>query len=209
MRTNPDYAMDPADLKRLVRENPWATLVSQTSAGLAASHYPVLVDETREDLSLLTHLGRPDERVLELGGHELLIIVQGPHGYVSPSWYGSSPAVPTWNFVVAHLSGVPEVLDGADNLRVLDALVDHFEDAVPEPRRLLTDPVNADYARRIVAGTVGIRLTPTRIVTKAKLSQDKPAEVVERVIDRLEAPGPYSAPALAAEMRRTLAPGRA
>ncbi|MEO5831950.1 MAG: FMN-binding negative transcriptional regulator [Nakamurella sp.] len=202
MRTNSDYAFDPAELKQLVRDNPWATLVSDTSAGLVASHYPVLVDESRSELSLLTHLGRPDEEVLELGRHELLIIVHGPHGYISPSWYGVAPAVPTWNFIVAHLAGVPEILDAAENLAVLAALVDHLEDHVDRPRRLMADPVDAAHARRISAGTVGVRLTPTRITTKAKLSQDKPVAVVERVIDRLERPGPYAAPALAVQMRR-------
>jgi len=194
--------MDPADLKRLVRENPWATLVSATSDGLAASHYPVLVDETREELSLLTHVGRPDEQVLGLGTGELLVIVAGPHGYVSPSWYGTSPAVPTWNFVVAHLAGVPEVLGPQENLAVLAAMVDHLEGPVASPRPLLADPVDAAYARRISAGTVGLRLTPTRITTKAKLSQDKPPEVVRRVVAELEGDGPYAAPALAREMRR-------
>ena len=194
--------MDPADLKRLVRENPWATLVSATSDGLAASHYPVLVDETREELSLLTHVGRPDEQVLGLGSGELLVIVAGPHGYVSPSWYGTSPAVPTWNFVVAHLAGVPEVLEPQENLAVLAAMVDHLEGPVASPRPLLADPVDAAYARRISAGTVGLRLTPTRITTKAKLSQDKPPEVVRRVVAELEGDGPYAAPALAREMRR-------
>jgi len=202
VRTNPDYEMDPADLKRLVRENPWATLVTHTAAGLTASHYPVLVDESREELSLLTHLGRPDDEVLEIGRHELLMIVQGPHGYLSSSWYGTSPAVPTWNFTVAHLAGVPEVLTPEENLQVLEQLVDHMERRVPEPRPMLADPVDAAYAHRISAGTLGIRLTPTRVTTKAKLSQDKPAEVVERVLARLEQPGPYSSPALAAEMRR-------
>lgn len=202
MRTNPDYAMDPSDLKPLVRENPWATLVAATSAGLVASHYPVLVDERREELSLLTHVGRPDEEVLELGRGELLIIVAGPHGYVSPSWYGTSPAVPTWNFVVAHLAGVPELLTASENLTVLAALVDHLEAPVKSPRAMLADPVDAAYARRISAGTVGVRLTPTRITTKAKLSQDKPPEVVERVLTELEGAGPYASPALAQEMRR-------
>lgn len=210
MRTNPDYAMDPGDLKRLVRENPWATLVAATSAGLVASHYPVILDETREELSLLTHGGRPDEEVLELGRGELLIIVAGPHGYVSPSWYGTSPAVPTWNFVVAHLAGVPEVLDADENLAALAAMVDHLEAPVDSPRRLLADPLDAAYAQRISAGTVGIRLTPTRITTKAKLSQDKPPEVVQRVLAELEGSGPYAAAALAREMRRAqgLSPGR-
>ncbi|GGM00383.1 FMN-binding negative transcriptional regulator [Nakamurella endophytica] len=205
MRDNPDYAMDPGRLKQLVRDNPWATLVSHTSAGLVASHYPVLVDETRQELSLLTHLGRPDEEILEIGRGELLVIVQGPHGYISPSWYGTvsaAPAVPTWNFTVAHLSGVPEVLGAEENLAVLAALVDHMEDRVDRPRRLFADPVDASYARRISGGTLGIRLTPTRIVTKAKLSQDKPPEVVERVVAALDRPGPYASPALAADMRR-------
>ena len=202
MRTNPDYAMDPADLKRLVRENPWATLVAATPAGLVASHYPVLLDETREELTLLTHVGRPDDQVLGLGEGELLVIVAGPHGYVSPSWYATSPAVPTWNFVVAHLAGVPEVLGAKENLAVLAAMVDHLEAPVESPRPLLADPVDAAYAERISAGTVGIRLTPTRITTKAKLSQDKPPEVVQRVVAELEGRGPYASPALAREMRR-------
>lgn len=202
MRTNPDYALDPGDLKRLVRENPWATLVADTTAGLVASHYPVLLDETREELSLLTHLGRPDEEVLELGRGELLVIVAGPHGYVSPSWYGTTPAVPTWNFVVAHLAGTPELLAPEENLAVLAALVDHLEGPVASPRALLADPVDAAYARRISVGTVGVRLTPTRITTKAKLSQDKPPAVVQRVLAELEGTGPYAAPGLAREMRR-------
>jgi len=96
MRTNPFYAMDDLDLvKRLIRENPWAILVSNASSGLVASHYPVLIDDERQELSIVTHLGRPDEKVHELGEHELLMIIQGPHGYISPSWYGDLVEVPT------------------------------------------------------------------------------------------------------------------
>ncbi len=65
-------------------------------------------------------------RLHGLGESEVLVIVQGPHGYISPSWY-AEPAVPTWNFVSAHLSGVPEILTTEENLRVLERLVDHFE----------------------------------------------------------------------------------
>ena len=52
MRQNPSFTLtDPAELKRLVRENPWATFVSATSNGLVASHYPVILDETRDELT--------------------------------------------------------------------------------------------------------------------------------------------------------------
>lgn len=204
MRENPGFALtDPDEIKRLIRENPWATLVSQSAHGLVASHYPVLLDETRTEISILSHVGRPDETVLELGDHELLVIIQGPHGYISPGWYDANPAVPTWNFVVAHLSGVPEILGDEENYAVLAALVDRFEDRMPQPRRMAGTPENDRYARRIMPGTVGFRLTPTRIVAKNKMSQNKPDEVVDTVIRELSGDGPYASPWLAAEMRRT------
>lgn len=206
MRQNPSFSLaDPAAITRLIRDNPWATIVSDTSEGLVASHYPVLVDEDREELSIVTHVGRPDDLVHELGQHEVLVVIQGPHGYISPSWYDADPAVPTWNFVAAHLRGVPEILSAEENFAVLGRLVDHFEDRVQEPRRMLADPADAAYAERIRSGTVGMRLTPTSVTAKAKLSQNKPVHIVDSVIEHLDGDGPYAQPALAALMREARA----
>lgn len=199
MRSNPSFTMeDPDEVKRWIRENPWVILVSDTAEGLVASHYPVILDEEHEGISVLSHVGRPDERLHELGDHEVLLIVQGPHGYVSPGWYGDGPAVPTWNFLAAHLYGVPEILTDEENYRVLGLLVDRFKDRMPSPRRMAD---SAEYAQRIVKGTVGFRLTATRFTAKAKLSQNKPADVVGTVIDRLEQGEEYANPELAREMR--------
>ncbi|MDQ0642710.1 FMN-binding negative transcriptional regulator [Microbacterium murale] len=202
MRSNPDYLLDDVDtIRALVRENPWASIVSFVPGkGLIASHYPILLDDEAEGIVLLSHVGRPDERLHELGGHEAMVIIYGPQGYVSPSWYGASPAVPTWNFAVAHLYGTPEILSDEENLQVLERLVEHFESPLPEPYLMNRTLENADYAARIVHGTVGFRMRITRFEAKDKMSQDKPAEVVSRVIDALGEPGPYRNPALAARM---------
>ena len=165
MRQNPSFVLgDLPELRRLIERNPWVTLVSDTADGLVASHYAVVLDPDRDDLTILGHVGRPDEAIHELGEHELLVIVQGPHGYISPGWYDARPAVPTWNFVVAHLSGVPEILSDEENFRVLGQLVEHFESRMPEPRLMEGTPANAEYAARISSGTVGFRLTPTKVV---------------------------------------------
>jgi transcriptional regulator len=207
MRNNPNFALDEVDeVRRLVSEYPWVTLVSATNAGeLVASHYPVILDPAAADdeIVLLSHVGRPDERLHELGAHEVLVIVQGPHGYISPGWYDAAPAVPTWNFVTAHLHGTPELLGDAENLRVLADLVDAFEDRLPQPRRMNGTAENAAYAARIVAGTVGFRLRVTRFTAKNKMSQNKPADVVERIVTELDGHGPYSNPGLAARMRQS------
>lgn len=200
MRHTPGYLLtDPDELKRLIRENPWATIVSHTATGLVASHYPVILEEDAAGISIVSHVGRPDEQLHELGQHEIMVIVQGPHGYISPGWYAPTDFVPTWNHVTAHLYGTPEILSDEENFRVLGQLVDHFEDPMPRPVRLSVDE---EGARRIAKGTVGLRLKVDRFDARLKLSQNKMPEVVDRIIDELQAGENYSNPDLAREMRR-------
>ena len=200
MRHTPGYLLtDPDEVKRLIRENPWATIVSNTSTGLVASHYPVMLEEDAEGISIVSHVGRPDEQLHELGQHEVLVVIQGPHGYISPGWYAPTDFVPTWNHVTAHLYGTPELLSTEENFRVLDRLTDHFEERMPHPVHLSIDE---EGARRIALGTVGLRLKVDRFDARLKLSQNKAPEVVDRIIDELQAGEHYSNPQLAREMRR-------
>ncbi len=173
MRPNPLFASEDPDLVReLVREHPWATLVKTTGDGLVASHYPVMLDEDAEDLTLLTHLGRPDDQVLEIDRGEVLVIVQGHHGYISPGWYsersawsrpGTSPS-PT-------SSARPQILGEEENLEVLTRLVAHFERHLDEPFQL-----DRGEATPIAKGTVGLRIPVDRFEMKRKLSQNKDEE---------------------------------
>lgn len=206
MRQNPSFAMaDVAEIRRLIEHNPWVTIVSAADGGLVASHYAVLLDPDRDDLTIVGHVGKPDDLIHGLGERELLVVVQGPHGYISPGWYGDVQSVPTWNFVSAHLTGVPELLTAEENLRVLERLVARFESGMPQPRLMWEPPNDPEYVRRLERGTVGFRLTPTRIVGKRKLSQNRPDEVVENIIVELESgAGPYADARLPAEMRRDL-----
>lgn len=199
MRQNPSFAMtDVGEIRRLIDRHPWVTLVSQTDDGLVASHYAVMLDEDRDDLTIVGHVGKPDDAILGLGDRELLVVVQGPHGYITPRWYGDVPAVPTWNFVSAHLSGIPELLAPDENVRVLEWLVARFEGDGADARGLYALPNDAAFVERLERGTVGFRLTPTRVTAKRKLSQNKSAEVVETVIAGISEHNPE----LATEMRR-------
>jgi transcriptional regulator len=193
---------DADEVRRLIRENPWGTFVSPASAGLVASHYPILLEDDPADpdgMVVVSHVGRPDREAHELGRHELLLIVQGPHGYISPGWYDEGDIIPTWNHVTAHLYGVPEVLSDEENLAVLTRLVDEFESRMPDPTSLRRAP---DYSASVAKGTVGIRLRVTRFDARLKFSQNKAPHVRRRIIDELDGDGPYASPGLAAEMRR-------
>jgi transcriptional regulator len=200
VRHNPAYACtDPEVIRELIEANPWATLVSG-SRGLVASHYPILLDRDAEELTVLTHLGKPDEELHGIDEGELLVIVQGEHGYVSPSWYApGATRAPTWNFSVAHLYGTPEVLSEEENLATLTRLVERFEREVEEPMFL-----EREWATPFARGTVGIRLRVERFVCKRKLSQDKDPVSQRQVIEHLRQPGAYQHPALADEVEREI-----
>jgi transcriptional regulator len=203
MRHNPKHAVtDMAVVRRLIAENPWATIVSHNGEELVASHYPVLLDDRAapSELTVVTHVGKPDDRIHELGASEVLLIVAGPHGYVSPSWYSEEMTrVPTWNFSVAHCYGIPEILDADENLRVLTRLVEHFEQQVENPAYL--DP---EIGARVSRGTVGLRIPITRFVCKVKMSQDKDEVSQQQVLEALRGSGPYGHERLADEMDRAL-----
>jgi transcriptional regulator len=203
------YAIESMeDVRRLIAANGWALLATAGPSGVRASHLPCLLDPEHDpggparELVLIGHTARADPTSGHLGGGgEALLVFQGPHGYISAAWYESGPFVPTWNFLAVHVYGVPQLLEGEEGFAVLERTVEHFE-ALREEPWLLAGSI--EYARRIAPGTVPFRLRASRVEAKAKLSQDKPPDVQDRVIAALERSGPYHHPRLAAEMRRVL-----
>jgi transcriptional regulator len=196
MLENPAYALtDPARIQDLVTRHSWVTLVSHLPTGLVVSHAPIL---TEPDHSIVGHLARADAETHELGQHDIVVIVQGPHGYITPDWYAGGPYVPTWNFVVCHLHGRPQLLSAAETYDVLSRTVDHYEQVRPHPFRL--EEVS-EYAHQLAPHTTGFRLVPARIDAKAKLSQDKPLADQQGVLRGLDTDEVHGDPVLAATMR--------
>jgi len=201
MRHNPKHAVtDEAVVRTLIEDNPWGTIVSVNDGELVASHYPILLDSS-DDLAVVTHVGRPDEQIHGFGaGQEILLIIAGPHGYISPSWYAPGAVrAPTWNFSVAHCYGVPEIVDLERNKATLTRLVAHFERHVDEPAYL-----EREVADRIAPYTVGLRIPINRFVCNVKMSQDKDPVSQDNVLAQLRGDGPYAHAALADDMERAL-----
>jgi transcriptional regulator len=178
--------------RAIVRAHPFATIVT---SDLRATHMPCLVDEEADGLAILSHVARADPASAALGG-PVLMVFQGPHGYVSASWYAED-TIPTWNHITLHVRGVPELF--ADALPVLRRTVDRFEAAVERPWSL--DRMG-DTAREMADQVVAFRLPADSWHAEAKLSQDKPEDERARVIAGLERPGAYAHAALADAMRR-------
>src|SRR5262245_59726970 len=119
-------AKDRAALYDLIERHGFGTLVTIVDGSPFATHLPLVLDRTRD--VLLGHVARANPHWHTMNGpSEALVIFQGPHAYVSPSWYTTAPAVPTWNYAAVHVYGVPRLLDEAGLIDLLGRLVDQYE----------------------------------------------------------------------------------
>src|SRR5262245_9775346 len=127
---------DQGELYALIRQYNFAILVTQHDGAPFATHAPFLLDAERGPHgTLLAHLARANPQWRDFDGEqEALVIFQGPHAYISPSWYEVAPSVPTWNYAAVHAYGRPRIVDDHARLyRFLEALVDTHESAFARP----------------------------------------------------------------------------
>ena len=181
----------------------FGTLVSHGKEGLIASQIPFLVERRDGGLCLQGHLARANPQLADLDGEgEALAIFEGPHAYISPSWYQTGPAVPTWNYATVHAYGAARTIAGPDWLRdLVRRLTERHEAREPAPPWRMDDLPEA-YVAAMLNGIIGIELAVSRLEGKFKLSQNRPAADRPRIIAALERRDDADSQAVARLMRK-------
>lgn len=164
---------DLLELDRLLARDPFVTLISNAEGVPFASHLPVLYSRDGEQVTIEGHWAKANPQAVHSGS--ALMIVQGPHAYISPGWYADkeeAARVPTWNYAVAHLTGRLQASEEEDFLAgIVDRLSVRHEAAVGSDWRYEHDNPRL---RSQLRGIVGFRFVPERIELKFKLSQNHP-----------------------------------
>ena len=184
---------DRVALHSLMQHFSFATLVTQEQAGSRsapfASHLPFIVDTDQGEFGTLrAHMARanPQWRMFE-EQTDALVVFQGPHAYISPSWYDKHPSVPTWNYAVVHAYGVPRLLNETELRQALRELVTTYEAGFTNPWSM--DGLSEEYVAAMLRGIVGFEIGITRLEGKFKLSQNQSQTGVSRVISELRQSG--------------------
>ncbi len=172
---------DLEKLHKLMQEYSFAALVTQQDGVPVATHLPFLLDMERGQYgTLMAHMARanPQWRTFN-SGQEALVIFQGPHAYISPSWYEVELSVPTWNYAAVHAYGVPRIIDDKATLYdLLKALIERHEAQFEKPWDF---QLPEDYLQKMMQGTVGFEIEITRLEGKFKMSQNRSASEQQRV----------------------------
>lgn len=175
---------DPEALFSLLQEFSFATLVSVQGGVPVASHLPFLLRREEQGARLLGHMARanPQWKTLADGG-EVLVIFQGPHGYVSPSWYVTQPSVPTWNYAAVHAYCGPRLIqEPGAVIELLLETVTFYESGFEKPWE---PKLPEDYLKKMAGGVVAFELRIHRLEGQFKLSQNRSPEDRASVISTL------------------------
>ena len=158
-----------------------ATFVHVVDHVPQADHLPMILGKNDEgDRILSAHVARANPLWKGIDeASKSLAVFQGPQQYISPEWYPSKKqhgkVVPTWNYIVVHVTGRVTVKNDVDWLQAhLESLTAHQESERQNPWKVSDAP--EDFTRRQMRGIVGIEMTIETMIGKWKLSQNRTAE---------------------------------
>ncbi|RMB56635.1 FMN-binding negative transcriptional regulator [Dokdonia sinensis] len=191
---------DPKEIRDFLRANAFGILVTNKDGKSCATHIPLELG-TRDDGTeiLHGHISKVNEQVAHLGnGAEALCIFNGPHSYISASWYDFEE-VSTWNYIAVQVRGTLKILDKEGVYKSIKALMDKYESGQKQPIDM--DKLSEKTMRQI-NGVVGFEIEITSIEAAKKMSQNRDDKNHAAVVERLRENGSVQDKAVAEEMKK-------
>ncbi len=183
------YAVtDRPKLFDFMKSNSFGILFSHTGSEPMASHLPFIIDENGgEQGIILGHMAKANPQWRYADGQQVLVVFQGPHTYVSPTWYQEEDTVPTWDYVVVHATGTFKAME--DRLALEEAvgrLTDQHEASQPRPWK---PDFSTAYSDQMLKRIVAFEIEITSLQGKSKLNQNRPEHLRRRVSEQLKTLG--------------------
>lgn len=160
----------------------FAILFSLVNHMPMATHLPLLVD--RNNSCIYGHMAKANPQWREIN-EDVLVVFNGPHTYISPSWYETNQAVPTWNYTTVHVTGKFSVIDNQDELHhILEKTTSTYESEMEHPWKI--DSLDSKFLDKLTDAIVGFKIDISNIEGQWKLSQNHSIKRRQRVISALE-----------------------
>ncbi len=170
-----------------IEQHSFGTLISQHESEPIANHLPFLLNrDVAPHGRLIGHMARANSQWQTGAGQQVLVIFQGPHAYISPTWYEAQNVVPTWNYIAVHAYGTLRLIEDHNRLlEIVSRTVQRYESPRPQPWSI--DSPEPEFVNKLLASIVGFEIDIERLEGKWKLNQNHPHERREKVVRGLRA----------------------
>ncbi len=190
---------NPEEIRNFLKNNSFGILVNQTEGKLWGTHIPLELETNLQGKEVLFgHISKENAQGNSFADHnEVLAIFNGPHSYISSSWYDHEN-VPTWNYIAVHVYGTIRIIDGEEMLFAMKKLVDKYEAASKNPVKI--ENLSAKTMRQL-NGITAFEIEITEIQAVKKLSQNRDNKNHKAIISELENQNSSNANAIAQAMK--------
>lgn len=174
-------------MKEIIKENAFALLISSVDKIRATHSMMMLNEDDHEQIYIETHISKanPQAKLLK-NGNEVLCDFLGAHTYISSSWY-DHVNVSTWNYEAVQIYGTVELMNHEELYNHLDKLTYKYESAQRCP--MFVKDMGKEFVEKEMKGAFGLKIMPTEICIKQKLSQNRKENDFQNIISNLEQSG--------------------
>ncbi|MDG0948027.1 FMN-binding negative transcriptional regulator [Bacillus paranthracis] len=175
---------DVDEIWDFVQKNSFGTIVTTEQGKPIATHLPLGLSKEGDDYYITGHMayGNPQWKTFETC-EDVLVMFQGPHAYISSSWYGHEE-VPTWNYQAIHVYGTASILEKDELIEELTMMLKKYEENRENP--VLWDKLSPQLLERELKGIVGFKIKVQEVQAAYKLSQNRNEEDYLNIIDKLQ-----------------------
>ncbi|MEK3711319.1 FMN-binding negative transcriptional regulator [Bacillus sp. FSL K6-1005] len=190
------------DIWDFVQNNSFGTIVTTAQGKPIATHLPLQLMKEGDTYYITGHIayGNPQWRTFE-ACEDVLVMFQGPHAYISSSWY-EKENVPTWNYQAVHVYGTASILNEEELKHDLTMLLQTYEKHRKNP--VLWDKLSPQLLESQLKGIVGFKMKVGEIQASYKLSQNRNEEDYMNIIDQLRNEGDSNSKQMAELMEKRL-----
>jgi transcriptional regulator len=188
------------EIREFIQMNSFGTLITTKKGKPIATHLPLQLINKGDDYYITGHMafGNPQWRTFETC-KDVLIIFQGPHAYISSSWY-EQENVPTGNYQAVHVYGTAIILNEEELKQDLTMLLQKYEKHRKNP--VLWDKLSPQLLEKQLKGIVGFKIKVQEVQAAYKLSQNRNEEDYRNIIDQLEKEEDLNSHQLAEAMKK-------
>ncbi len=169
----------------IMKEYSFAVITGLGEDYPVATHIPLTIEvNEHKKIFLKGHLMRnTDHHQAFLKNNNVLVIFNGPHTYVSASWYTNPPSASTWNYITVHAKGKILFGDEAATYQAIKEITNQYE---PPDSEAAFSKLSEEYIQPLLKAIVGFTIEVEQMDNVFKLSQNKDEATRLNIIHHLQ-----------------------
>ncbi|MCH2034146.1 MAG: FMN-binding negative transcriptional regulator [Tenacibaculum sp.] len=184
----PNYKEDNLDeLTSFINRYPLAFITGLDENGnFVGTHIPLVVENRDNEMYLVGHMMKQTDHYQAIfKNSKVLVVFNGPNGYVSASWGANKSKGSTWNYMTVHVNGSVSFFEGDRLINLMrDFTLQHEKGDKNSPT--IFDNLPDSYKERLMPHIAGFEIKVEKIDGVFKLSQDVNEETYLNILSELE-----------------------